>query len=293
MGSSAGVMEVYLATFAGRTDLYVANAAEVVREPLTEAVVTFARDHHFPVSAYTGTEDGLTHVGAIDFDTDDGLTRALKVAQGLRALDIDPLVVKSRRGGHLWIHTTERIGTGWMRKALKEALWEVDMEWSTDPKVEVFPKYGSGDLAVGALRLPLLPHQRTQEVYPAVTEDGESITDMETMLLGYGVSSAQRVMDLAKRGRIPSEYPRRLDGFYGYVGPKPDFGPTPNASDVLRAWGVENAKPGGTVRCPKHEDRRRSLTIFKDDQRVYCGAPACLLHGAGRGVGSVVLSRME
>jgi hypothetical protein len=66
----------------------------------------------------------------------------------------------------------------------------------------------------------------------------------------------------------------------------------PSASAILSSWGVPNARPGVTVRCPKHEDKRRSLTIFKDDQRVYCGSPICPLHGAGHGVGSVLLGRM-
>jgi len=54
-----------------------------------------------------------------------------------------------------------------------------------------------------------------------------------------------------------------------------------SVSAALIARGVQNARPGRTVRCPQHEDRAASLSILADDKRAICKA-AC--EWSGRGV---------
>jgi len=52
---------------------------------------------------------------------------------------------------------------------------------------------------------------------------------------------------------------------------------------LRRELGVENAAPGRTIRCPCHDDRAPSLSIARDDSRVWCHAPSCDLSADGRG----------
>jgi hypothetical protein len=91
---------------------------------------------------------------------------------------------------------------------------------------------------------------------------------------------------------LPVSYPKGLGNFYGYSARR-GASDGPSATQVLiTRFGVINAKPGSTVRCPAHDDVHRSLTIFADDQRVLCGSPSCVLNGQGSGVGSIRLERM-
>ena len=48
---------------------------------------------------------------------------------------------------------------------------------------------------------------------------------------------------------------------------------------LAREWGVPNATPGRSVRCPAHEDQNPSLSIARDDSRAWCHASVCALHG--------------
>jgi hypothetical protein len=289
---SNALLDTYTAWFAARTDLYVKNASQVVRQPLTPEVIRQAVAHHYPISAYLGTEDGQTHVGAIDFDTHNGLEQARATAAVLWKLEVPTLLVHSRRGAHLWLTCWTVITAQQMRRALEAALLRAGLP--EDPKIEVFPKPGAG-LAAGALRMPGMPHQTTQQVYDAEVLEATGWQplgdDLIDLLEAHMPTDEAPLLKLAAGLQKRQAYPKGLGGFYGY---KPDraWGETPKATEVLAAWGVE-ARAGQTVKCPKHDDHRRSLTIFKDDARVYCGSPACVLHGSGHGVGSITLARMK
>lgn len=284
-------MDVYIHTFAGRTDLYVENGAGVKREPLTPDVIREAVIHGYAVSAYLGAGDGTTHVGAIDFDLDNGEELAIQTSELLRQHEVWNLLLRSRRGAHIWVVSYGWVAAPTMRKALTAAVaLACGDSVAQDPKVEVFPKAGD-DLAVGALRLPGLPHQKTQQVYPILHSGIEIEPTLDSLTSVMPVNPAD-IRKLAGKNPLPAPYPKDLGPFYGYKEPR-RWGDDPNASDILREWGIENAKPGATFRCPKHSDKRRSLTVFKDDKRVFCGSPSCALNNQGHGVGSVHLSRME
>lgn len=290
-----GIVSLYISTFAARDDLYVANGAGVVREPLTPNVIREAASHNYPVSAYLGREDGGTHVGAIDFDRDDGEQLGTQVIALLEQHEIPSTMWRSRRGAHLWVTSVDwGVTVGTMHRMLKAALaLACGQEVADDPKVEVFPKRGEG-LAVGALRIPGLPHHKTQQVYPmwASTEGEWDDPSIRQVIEYHTLTTNTAIERLAGKAPQRASYPKAVGGFYGYKESR-DWGPTPSASEVLMAMGAEGAKPGGTVKCPRHEDRRRSLTIFRDDERVYCGAPHCVLNGQGHGVGSVQLAKMQ
>lgn len=289
---SAALLRIFIGWFAGRDDLYVKNAALVVREPLTDEVLRQAIAGRYAISAYLGQEDGRTHVGAIDFDTDTGLGEARAIASRLWVEGVPTLLCHSRRGAHLWVGSWDYVSTATMRRALEGALALAGI--APDPKIEVFPKAGTG-LAVGALRLPRLPHQKTGEVYPAevLDEDGWTVVgpDLIDLLEAHLPADTPNVTALTIHAPTERKYPKGLGRFYGYR-PTRDPNGVPKASEVLAGWGVQ-VVPGSTTKCPAHEDRRRSLTVFKDDERVFCGSPSCRLHGGGHGVGSIVLAQME
>jgi len=285
-------LDLFIAHFAAREDVYVVNASGVVRERLTVDVVRRAYDHHYPISTYMADAMGMTHVGALDVDRDDGRQIAAEVQRVLYREGIWSLLVESRRGAHLWIGLAERKGLGLPRNVIKAGLHAVDDDLLRDPKVEVFPKVGTSDLACGALRLPGLPHHKTQQVYEAYTPDGYHSRHVHDMLRTWKPTDIGIATQFADSFRSHSSYPRVAENFYRAW--KRDYlGTTPSACEVLAAWGVPNPRPGGTVRCPCHEDAHQSLTIFKDDERVFCGAPHCELNGGGHGVGSVMLGRMN
>lgn len=284
-----GIIDLYVGTFAARDDLYVENGAGVVRSPLIASVIRKGIAHQYPVSVYMSAPDGRTHVGAIDFDTEDGAASADLVRAYLDDANIPASVSPSRRGAHLWVTSWDWVEASLMRRALKGAVALVlGAEAAADPKVEVFPKPGD-DLACGALRLPGMAHHRTQQVYPF---GGIENPTFRQIIESHELTTPEAVKRIAGATPRPqSEYPKALGDFYGHK-PQRDWGEDPSASDVLVAWGVQGAKPGATVRCPKHDDKRRSLTVFRDDKRVYCGAPHCPLNNGGHGVGSVMLARM-
>jgi hypothetical protein len=286
------IIETYIGCFAARTDLYVQNGAAVVREELNADVVRDAVAHHYAISAYCGAKDARTHVGAIDFDTTNGLTQGRAIQQFLDDAAVPSSLWESRRGAHLWVTCWDWVECGVMARMLRAAVsLTLGDEVAADPKVEVFPKPGS-DLAVGALRLPGLPHHKDQQVYPLVRTNGVGGVAMDPtfqqVIDAVILTTPEAVRRLAgKAPRKAASYPKAL----GAYAAKRDHGDAPSATDVLRSWGIE-CQPGGTARCPKHDDKRRSLTVFKDDRRVYCGAPHCALNNGGHGVGSILLSRM-
>jgi hypothetical protein len=287
-----GIVALYIGTFAAREDLYVENGAGVVRAPLTPDVVRKAISHSYPVSAFLGAPDGRTHVGAVDFDTEDGFEQSVNLAEFLDEHNIPSLRCASRRGAHLWVTSWDWTQTGTMHRMLKAAIaLTLGDEAAADPKIEVFPKHGSTELAVGALRLPGMPHQKDQQVYPIHVGNKALDPTFRGIIEAHQLTTPEAVERLAGKMPALSQYPKALGGFYGYSEPK-DWGDDPSATEVLLSWGVDKAKPGASVLCPKHDDRRRSLTIFKDDKRVYCGAPHCALNNSGHGVGSVLLGRM-
>ena len=285
-------LELFTAFLAGREDVYVANASAVVREPVTPDVLRYAHAHRYPISTYMAAADGTTHVAALDIDREDGMAVAEKVQAVLYSEGIWSLRVQSRRGAHLWLGLSERVRTGIPRRALLAALARVHPGLTRDLKVEIFPKVGTNELACGALRLPGFPHQKTQQVYPVFAPDGQWTTELHQILEWWKPADMDLVKSLASHFSPPTNYPHISQKFYRARKHYENV-ETPKASVILQSWGVPRAQPGRTIRCPKHDDKHQSLTIFRDDARVFCGQPECPLNGGGHGVGSVMLERME
>jgi hypothetical protein len=66
-----------------------------------------------------------------------------------------------------------------------------------------------------------------------------------------------------------------------------------SAAEILASlWGVTNARPGRSVKCPAHEDKVASLNILPDDRRALCMAGGCILNNDDHGRGTFELRKM-
>jgi hypothetical protein len=245
-----------------------------------------------------GTNRMMTHVGAIDFDLDDGMDVARKVRAGLAEHGIPSLLEGSRRGAHLWVvttgdgtHSSEPFGmvpASVMRRALTAA---VVLEHGADPKVEVFPKKSTKDWGVGALRMPLQRHPKTGVRYPSYDpfDDREvtSIIGLLNLMADIQMETTYNALRrLAGAEPGPVSYPT------GTGWEKPLYaatGDVPQVTALLATMGVR-ATPGHSARCPFHDDKKASLSVSTDDQRCWCKSPECPMFNDGRGMGSIALS---
>jgi hypothetical protein len=290
-------LTVFTDLFCARTDAYVYDSRAHIGEPLTPNVLAQAIIDKHAVSGYTArlTDDGrcLTHVGAIDFDhTPDGTPD--KVRSTMTALGLPSLLCHSRRGAHLWVvagvgdgtHGSEEHGdipASSMRKALTHAIRLTDAELLHG--VEVFPKESASPWGVGALRLPLMTHPKTGMRYPCVDMDGNRLTKLVDIVQSMKFAEWSVIQKLANDA--PVEYPRHLGEYRKQV----DRRDVPKAVTLLAALGVE-AQPGRSCRCPFHDDKKASLSVADDEERIWCKAPECPAYNGGRGIGTLALARM-
>lgn len=280
------LLDLYIHTFSAHLHAYVKDSHFTVKEPLTPEVALAAFGvGGFSVSGYLAVEhDGnwVTQVGAIDFDTDEGLAQGADVQATLAPMGIPSILVESRRGSHLWVLCQKVIPASVMTRALGNALALCSLP--TD-HIEVFPKRSTNAFGVGALRMPLMRHPKTGKVYP-VHADGLIVKVLDLMLLAASSESPENALrSLAGPEADTGHYPR-LRGPYVMRPRRRDE--APSAVELLDAMGV-SAAPGRSVRCPFHEDQHASLSVSPDDQRVWCHAPACPIHNDGRGLGTFSL----
>lgn len=287
----SGVLSLYIGTFAARLDEYVRDSSQHVHEPLTPDVAFAALGvGGFSVSGYLAVPDDdgrmTTHVGAIDFDTEDGLVKARSVRSWLSSHGVEGLLEESRRGAHLWVFTTVMMYASTVRNALRAAaiLADCDMRHT-----EVFPKLSASDWGVGALRMPLMRHPKSGVRYPVYAPSGASL------------KRVQDVISTAVDCEVPPEAIRALAGpLNGVEQPWPQnayprasgavLGPVPGVTEVLAGYGI-TVRPGKANLCPFHDDRQASLSVARDDERAWCKAPTCPLNNDGRGLGSFTLAK--
>jgi hypothetical protein len=281
------IADVYLATFAPRTDAYVRAVNRTwiaVREPLTSAVLieAFTRTPRVALSAYMLNGDSTSHVMALDVDTEDGLGIACRVQRVMASAGVPAYVEPSRRGAHLWCTLAgEPLQGIVLRRALRTFLAEAGVEPS--PKVELRPaqdRLPGPDSLGSALRLPTMPHPATGQRFPLYDEAGTSLgLKWAPLLLAYDLAPSAPILAAAERWRAPNAATGPSSHQAGET-PIEAFNATVGVSQVLaREWGVANVVPGRSVRCPAHDDRSPSLSIARDDRRAWCHSPACDLHG--------------
>jgi hypothetical protein len=335
-------VEVYIATFAGRTDAYsfwtggpdghwklaehrFGDERPTQRIPLTPEVVVNAFRTNVPVSAYVLAPDSSTHIACLDIDRPYGMTLGKLALATLARMGAVGYLEPSARGCHLWIPLEEARPGVWVRRMLRGLIHEAKlppcpgsgfkpvlnetqrlvcagcqtpaengplMPVHDDPKLELRPAQDrlTSDDSVGiCIRMPTMPHHRTGKRYRLISSDGELLPDrLSDMMLVIDSSPMGPLADLVDRAplpKIPASPPMDL------MFPLGQPSSSESASEILRSlWGMVEPKPGRANLCPAHDDSRPSLSIARDDQRVWCKNDACILsnHGRGRGTHELV-----
>jgi hypothetical protein len=307
------VVSVYLNTFANRTDVYshwVGSPTEggwrPVREPLTPDIVTAGLMGTGPsISAFMIAPGSLAHCLAIDFDTDNGLEQAFVLGKTMWGADLPAYVETSRRGAHLWCVISSTLPAATVRKAAR-ALLGAALLPTDDPHIEIRPgsdhvdadwhEHVSGAV-VGeglghALRMPMMPHPKTGK--------RGVMHDPRTGRL-LGVSLAEIMLNIEHaRSHLILKWAGRWNPAVTVI--PPDKGkPKPHREDddasacelLSTLWGVVEPIPGRNSHCPVHgRDRNPSLTVMKDDKRVICRVPGCVLNNDDKGRGTWELRTM-
>jgi hypothetical protein len=280
------IATIYLATFAPRTDAYAAHTGSgwiAVHAELTPELLIGCLTEGRPVSisAYMLAPDSTSHVLALDLDLSDGLELARRVQRVMANAGVPGYVEPSRRGAHLWCVLAARLPGIVLRRALRTFV--ADAAIAPTPQVELRPaqdRLARPDSIGSALRMPTMPHPLTGLRYPLHDPGGTSLgLKVAPMLLSIELASPSAIVTAAERWSEPALPPVR-----GHLhdGPSPIevFNARVGVSAVLsREWGVPNAVPGRSIRCPAHDDRSPSLSIAPDDSRAWCHSPSCDLHG--------------
>lgn len=271
--------------FAAHHDAYVRDSRYHVDEPITPELLYDAYVNHYAVSGYTARlkdDVMVTRLGAIDFDHADP-AQIGQVRDTLKKVGIPYLVSQSSRGDHLWIHVKEgEVPAAVVRGALTHAIR------LTDPALlktcEVFPKMSTAPFGVGALRFPLMTHPKAKVSFPCYDMDNHELRKLVDIVVAMDYTPLSALANLASQA--PIEYPRGLGEYRRRTNIEPG-----SVVSLLAEMGV-TATLGHSCRCPFHEDKKASLSVAADDERVWCKSPECPAYNGGRGVGTLGLAKM-
>ncbi len=255
------------------------------RRPLTPADVVSGLDGTGPtVSILFLRDDNTAKVVAVDADGDDGWVTVHAIALVLLSHGIPCAIERSRRGGHLWLAVDKPLPAVVIRHAVLVAIAEAGHN-PTDAKIEVRPAsdtlqspYGGGQL-----RGPMMPHRETGETWP--------LLDPST-LEPLGADWCEAV------GRFPVADPDAITRLASAWQPPTDAKPASQSTRkpyagqskvaaynaAMSIWDVLNLYFPGVLRgqsrqarCPFHDDRHASLSIYAGGTKVKCHADGCIL----------------
>jgi hypothetical protein len=300
----ADVGEYYASLFAARRDVYSAWTPEgwrPVREPLTGELVVAALLKVLKgtpsISGYMIAPGSVSHVAAIDFDTDNGFEQALQLSRFMELEGLPSYIETSRRGAHLWCVLDKVLPAVAIRAAMRGLLQGAELP-DDDPHIEIRP--GSDTLTEGglghALRLPLMPHPKTGRQGKLLYASGEPMMQdtFAKKLLAIEWAPHQKILAWAELWRRPPVTVLPPD----HRNPREYGEDTSSASELLRTlWGVPDVVPGRVFSCPasayhSHNDVHKGCRVFPDDRRVICHKPGCILNNDGRGRGTYELRKL-
>lgn len=301
------VVLVYNHTFAARTDVYAIwtpGGWRPVRSPLTTGATIAGITGTGPaISGYMIAPGSESHVLAIDFDTDNGLDQAFALARTMAEHELPTYIETSRRGAHLWCILDYVIPASTIRKAARALLASALLP-TDDPHIEIRPGSDSVDaewdeghhhvlgLGLGhALRLPLMPHPKTGQRGTMFRADNTTMgKSLAEIVLNTDIASSVTIRWWAQRWNPPVD---KINSAHRPPRP-PREEDDSSASELLATlWGVVEPLPGRNSHCPVHgRDRNPSLTVMKDDRRVICRVPGCILNNSDKGRGTWELRAM-
>jgi hypothetical protein len=281
---------------AGRwIELFVSNADDFAvpdgnggwlrtSRPLTVADVTVGLAGGQSVSIYSVGPDGRAQTATIDFDASDGLKLARLVAMAMIEAGVVAYIEPSRGGrAHLVLTIDDRLQAAVLRRFMRWALAGAGIDPS-NPKIELFPASDGAPEPgrVGrCIRGPMMPNPKNGISYPLL--DPRTMEPLgrtfDEILAAIAQARASLIVELAgpepeAKPSVARNTPPKIAAFNEAY---------PVSSVLEELWGVENAEPGRSIRCPAHDDVHPSLAIFDDDRRVLCYAPECVLNNDGRG----------
>lgn len=314
MAFNASVLDVYRHFFAARLDVYSHYLAgkdpahpigwRPVRSEMTVEIIAAALAKQGPaISGYMIAPGDKTHVVALDFDLDDGMTMGRSVMNAMRSEGAAGYLEGSRRGCHLWA-VFERVTSA---KAARAALnhWLDIANMPKDPaspskfhpKIELRPATDHvGEDGLGhCLRMPLMPHPATGQRFRMESTNGDLGNKLSDILLEIELVPHHVVENAAMRWvPVITTIP---PGVFRNVRP-PREEDKSSASEILSTlWGLPEARPGRVFSCPakeyhSHGDIHKGLSILPDDKRAMCHKPGCVLHNDGKGRGTWELRTM-
>lgn len=278
-------LDLFIGAFSAHADAYVEDSRRHIEAPLTRDVLVTAMRTRHAISGYmarAGANGHETHIGAVDFDhAEEGAPEQVRAT--LAGMDVPTLLVQSRRGAHLWVQSSDMIPAYKMRRFLEHAVKLTgDIEG-----YEVFPKRSDSPYGVGALRMPLMRHPKTGLRYPVIGMDGREATTIREVLLAFEDTPHQIIDRIVGGLPVEKDYPRGLGAYRRQTTVRPEA----SATDILATLGIE-ATPGHSCICPYHDDHRKSMSVARDDQRVWCKSPECVAYNDGRGLGSLMMAKM-
>jgi len=301
------VASFYARLFPARNDVYSHWTDEgwrPVREPLTGEIVLAGLTGTGPsISGYMIAPGSMSHVLAYDFDTDDGLDQAFRLALTMKDSSVPAYFEESRRGAHLWCILDEVLPAITIRAAAKAFLQVAGLP-DTDEHIEIRPGSDRVDAewhphvegaVVGtglghALRLPMMPHPKTGKAGRMMDATGKPLgATVAEIILAMDWADAGLFRTWSERWRRPPVAHIPADKRNPHDYPED----TSTASEILATmWGVRNARAGRSVKCPAHDDRIASLNILPDDKRALCMAGGCVLNNDDHGRGTYELRKL-
>lgn len=284
------VATIYWATFATGPRHSIWNGVHWeprATEPVAGTIVDALAGDGPPLSTYFLSDDATTHCGAIDVDDEHGWEVILKTTVVLTDANVICYPEHSRRGGHLWIVADRRLPAITFRYAMMAAVERAGFD-PTDSAIEFRPSKERRDseYAGSALRAPWMAHPATGQRYGLL--DPRTFRPLHPKiagaLIGFQQADHRAVSALAER-YVPAAAPPVIAAPLASTdSPIARFNAEVGVCAVLmRDWGVSQATPGRAIRCPGHDDRTPSLSILRDDKRVFCHSPGCLFNNGGRG----------
>lgn len=296
MTRESDAAELYRWTFAARHDDHVSWTGMMwarAGRPLTADAVTEGIAGTGPtLSTYFLTPESRGHVAAIDFDTDTGLADAKRVRDALAKRGAPAYVEASRRGAHLWVVCDRQHPGRVLRQFLRASL--IAAEVPITEKVELRPAQDEikADGFGAPLRLPTMPNPKTGLRYPVLDPDGKPIPPRLSDLI-IAVDTAPRYVVESMAATIRPTFKQMALGDRAPFSQRRDDDDR-TASEILRTdWGMPEPKVGRANHCPAHSpDNNPSLSIAKDDRRVFCKVGSCVLNNNDRGRGTHELARL-
>jgi len=301
------VCSFYARLFPARNDVYSRWTDEgwrPVREPLTGEIVLAGLTGTGPsISGYMIAPGSVSHILAYDFDTDDGLSQAYTLTRFMATNGLPAYIETSRRGAHLWCILDSILPAVVIRHAAKALLQGAGLP-DDDPHIEIRPgsdhvdaewhEHVSGAV-VGtglghALRLPTMPHPKTGKRGRMLYAPGTPIEgSLAEIMLAMDWADADLIRTWSERWKRPPVTHIPADKRNPHDYPEDNS----SAAEILASlWGVTNARPGRSVKCPAHEDKVASLNILPDDRRALCMAGGCILNNDDHGRGTFELRKM-